>query len=163
MSPDAPDGRSPPDDGVEMSSEEVVSFLAASGDGVLSLSGDPPLSVPMSFAVASGGRPLFQSLAGPDSEKRGRLRDGLGASLVCHERTTPDDWASVVVTGDLVAVDQTHERQAAFAEQAAPVGMHVFGVEAADLDAQWYELDPSSATGRSGPDWEPSNTFGETG
>jgi nitroimidazol reductase NimA-like FMN-containing flavoprotein (pyridoxamine 5'-phosphate oxidase superfamily) len=162
MHPDAPDGRIPPDDGVEMSGEAVSSFLAASGDGVLSLAGDPPLSVPMSFAVASGGRPLFQSLTGPDSEKGDRLRDGLGASLVCFERTTPDDWASVVVTGDLAAVDRTHERQAAFAEQAAPVGMTAFGAEAANLDAQWYELEPSSTTGRAGPGWEPPNRFGET-
>lgn len=163
MSPDAPGGRTPPADGAEMSSEAVHSFLAASGDGVLSLSGDPPLSVPMSFAVGADDRLLFQNLAGPDSETAGRLRDGLGASLVCYERTTPDDWASVVVTGDLVAVDRTHERQAAFAEQAAPVGMTVFAAEAADLDAQWYELAPSSATGRAGPNWERPDTPEKTG
>jgi nitroimidazol reductase NimA-like FMN-containing flavoprotein (pyridoxamine 5'-phosphate oxidase superfamily) len=159
MTTDAPGGRTPPDDGVEMSDEAVLSFLAASGHGVLSLAGDPPQSLPMSFAVASGGRPLFQSLAGPDSAKADRLRDGVGASLVAYERTTPDDWASVVVTGDVVAVDGTAERQAAFAEQAETVGMSVFGVEAADLEAEWYELEVSSATGRSGTDWDEPNGF----
>jgi len=162
MTSDAADGRTSPDDGVEMSDDAALSFLAASGHGVLSLAGDPPQSIPMSFAVASGGRPLFQILTGPGSAKADRLRDGVGASLVAYERSTPDDWASVVVTGDLVTVDGTSERQAAFAEQAETVGMNVFGVDAADLEAEWYELRPSSTTGRSGADWSgPSSGFVE--
>lgn len=145
-----------------MTAERTLAFLADRGAGVLSLAGDPPCSLPMSFAVdASTGRLVFQFLSGPDSEKDDHLSDGVSASLVAFERSTPDDWASAVVVGDLVAVERTPERVAAFAEQAKSVGMTVFDADAGDLAGSWYELHPASVTGRCGPGWERANGFGD--
>jgi hypothetical protein len=146
-----------------MSPRAALAYLAESGAGVLSLAGDPPYSVPMSFAVDdSSGRLVFQSLSGPDSEKLEHLADGVGATLVAFEQSTPDDWVSAVVAGELVAVEWTSERAAAFASQARSVGLNVFDTEVSDLQGEWYELHPASVTGRCGPGWERANTFGET-
>lgn len=164
MSPDTADYTPASDDDVQMTTDDVWAFLADRGAGVLSLSGDPPYSLPMSFAVdGSSGRFVFQFLSAPDSAKEDRTADGMGASLVAYEWTTPDDWASAVVTGELVAVERTPERAAAFAGQATSVGLSVFDTPAGDLEGTWYELRPESVTGRSGTDWEAPNTFGETG
>lgn len=146
-----------------LSESAVLDFLANRGTGVLSLAGDPPYSLPMSFAVdESTGSLVVQFLSGPDASKDAYVGDGVGASLVTYEWSTPDDWASAVVTGELRAVDVTPERTAAFAEQANSVNLRAFGPDAAELDANWYELRPTSVTGRCGPDWTEGNTFGET-
>ena len=163
MSPDASDGLPAPSAGGQLTTEAVLAYLADTGAGVLSLAGDPPYSVPMSFAVDdASGRLVFQSLSGPDSGKDDRLADGVGATLVAFEQSTPDDWVSAVVAGELAAVEWTPERAGAFASQAKSVGLNAFGTEASDLQGQWYELRPTSLTGRCGPDWAQANTFGET-
>ena len=163
MSPDAFDGAASRGDGAQMTTEDVWAFLTDRGTGVLSLSGDPPYSLPMSFAVDSAvGTLVFQALSGPGAAKDDYLDDGAGASLVTFDWSTPDDWASAVVTGELSPVEGTPERTAAFARQADSVGLSAFGAQIEDLSATWYELKPSSVTGRSGPDWERANTFGET-
>ncbi|WP_177170744.1 pyridoxamine 5'-phosphate oxidase family protein [Halobacterium jilantaiense] len=146
-----------------MTRDEALAFLATQGAGVLSLTGDPPCSLPMSFAVdQSTDRVVVQVLSGPDSAKTEFLADGVGASLVAFERSTPDDWVSAVARGELVAVERTPERVAAFADHAKSVGMEVFDSDPRDLDGTWYELRPESVTGRCGPDWDEGNTFGET-
>lgn len=163
MSEDSSSDRSAAGDGVGMTRDEALAFLADQGAGVLSLTGDPPCSLPMSFAVeASTERFVVQVFTGPDSAKAEFLADGVGASLVAFERSTPDDWASAVATGELVAVERTPERVAAFADQAESVGMEVFDSDPRDLDGAWYELRPESVTGRCGPAWSDGNTFGET-
>jgi len=154
MCPDSTDDRAVPSDAGQMTTEAVLSYLADRGAGVLSLAGDPPYSVPMSFAVDdASGRLVFQSLSGPDSAKTARLADGVGATLVAFEQSTPDDWVSAVVEGELVPVEWTPERAAAFARQATSVGLTAFDAEAGDLRGEWYELRWTSVTGRCGPDW----------
>jgi nitroimidazol reductase NimA-like FMN-containing flavoprotein (pyridoxamine 5'-phosphate oxidase superfamily) len=155
--------QSPSTSGVEMTREATLAFLTARGTGVLSLAGDPPYSLPMSFAVDSSAETLvFQSLSGPDAEKDSYLENGVGASLVTFEWSSPDNWASAVVTGELSSVEGTPDQTAAFARQADSVGLSAFGVRMAELDAAWYELDPGAVTGRRGPEWTDGNTFGET-
>ncbi|MDL0121822.1 MULTISPECIES: pyridoxamine 5'-phosphate oxidase family protein [Halobacterium] len=158
MSSDAPDDQPPADAGVRMTTTQVVAYLRRAGDGVLSLAGAPPLSVPMSFGVTDGPRLVFQCLFGPDSEKGTRLSETDSASLVCYDRASPDDWASVVVTGEMAAVEHDAERQAAFAEHADTVSMNVFEEAAAELSVQWYELTPDSMSGRAGGHWTPPTT-----
>src|SRR6056297_2141164 len=152
MCPDSIDGLRAPSGGGQMTADAVLSYLADRGAGVLSLAGDPPYSVPMSFAVDdASGRLVFQLLSGSDSGKGDRLADGVGATLVAFEQSTPDDWVSAVVSGELVAVEWTAERAAAFASQATSVGLNAFDSEASDLQGDWYELRSTSVTGRCGP------------
>ena len=85
MCPDSTDGLRAPSDGGQMTADAVLSYLADRGAGVLSLAGDPPYSVPMSFAVDdSSGRLVFQSLSGPDHSPLGADQRSWARTVDCE-------------------------------------------------------------------------------
>jgi len=138
---------------VEMSDESVAAFLQSRGDGVLTLHGDTPTSLPVSFGFDSEtGRCLFQFLSHSDSEKWAELDDQTPATLVAYDVTDPDDWTSVVFDGVLEEVPvPCEEKREAYVDQATPIGMSVFDAAGADLDAAWFELRPTEVSGRQSP------------
>jgi len=136
---------------VRMSADEVAAFLESSGDGVLTLH-DGVHSFPVSFGYdRDTDRCVFQLLTAPESAKRG-LDAETPATLVAYAVDSPDDWSSVVVDGVLTEIPAPDaEQQRRYAEQATPIGMSVFDADPVVLDAAWYELRPTDATGRRSP------------
>jgi len=135
-----------------MSPAALDDFLETAGDGVLTLHADEPYSFPVSFGYdPATERCVLQLVSAPDSAKRAVLDDGTDATLVAYEWNAPDDWRSVVVSGALSRVPDDDAAHDVYAEQATPVGMSVFGAGAQNLDAEWYELDASSRSGRRSP------------
>ncbi len=137
---------------VQMTSDEVAEFLQSRGDGVLTIHTDEPQSYPVSFGYdVDAGRCVFQLVSTPESAKRD-LAAETPATFVAYEAPSPDDWTSVVVHGVLAQIptpdaDERHT----YAEQATAVGMSVFSADPTDIDAAWYELRPTDATGRQSP------------
>jgi nitroimidazol reductase NimA-like FMN-containing flavoprotein (pyridoxamine 5'-phosphate oxidase superfamily) len=138
---------------VEMCEESVAAFLQSHGDGVLTLHGDSPTSLPVSYGFdADTGRCIFQFLSHPASEKRAELDDQTPATLVAYDVTDPDDWTSVVFDGVLEAVPIPCEgKRETYVDQATPIGMSVFDAVESDLDAAWFELRPTEVSGRQSP------------
>lgn len=138
---------------VEMNEDAVGTFLQARGDGVLTLHGDSPTVLPVSFGFdADTGRCIFQFVSHSDSEKRDDLADQTPATLVAYDITGPDDWTSVVFEGVLEEVPiPSREKREAYVDQATPIAMSVFDATDPDLDATWFELRPTEISGRQSP------------
>jgi nitroimidazol reductase NimA-like FMN-containing flavoprotein (pyridoxamine 5'-phosphate oxidase superfamily) len=138
---------------VEMSDEAMTAFLQRVGDGVLTVTGESTRSFPVSFAYdAEAGAVVFQLFTAPGSAKRDALeRDGIPATLVAYDCPEPDDWTSVIVDGVLVQTTPGDVNQQQYAAQATPVGMSVFDTDPQDLRMEWYELQPTTVSGRQSP------------
>jgi nitroimidazol reductase NimA-like FMN-containing flavoprotein (pyridoxamine 5'-phosphate oxidase superfamily) len=137
---------------VEMSPATIAAFLVEHGDGVLSFAGDDAYSLPVSFGYErDAGRPVFQFLSAPGSAKTDYLRDGARATLVVYDWDSPDDWASVVVTGTLRRVEDPEAVSETYHEQATPVSLSVFDAPSDRLDVDWFALHPDERTGRHSP------------
>ncbi|MDY6819400.1 MAG: pyridoxamine 5'-phosphate oxidase family protein [Halobacteriales archaeon] len=142
--------------GVKMSDTEIAEFLVQRGHGVLSLGGDVPYAIPISFGYdVADHRCIFQFLFNPESKKRDYIDANDNVSLVSYEWTSPDDWRSVVIDGRLVHIDEgTPEALAAskiFAPYASTVALSVFNRPVTELDPEWYELEIDEMQGRQSP------------
>ncbi|MCG1003509.1 MULTISPECIES: pyridoxamine 5'-phosphate oxidase family protein [Halobacterium] len=135
-----------------MSDDAVSEYLQSAGDGVLTLHADDPRSIPVSFGYDDEtDRCVFQLLSAADGADT-HPREETPATLVAYDVDSPDDWASVVVDGVLARIPEPGpDEQRTYAEQATSVGMSVFDADPAVLDATWYELRPTDATGRQSP------------
>ncbi|NIC00502.1 pyridoxamine 5'-phosphate oxidase family protein [Halobacterium sp. R2-5] len=150
MSQSPPHTVSGPD--VQMSDDEIAAYLRSRGDGVLTLHVGDGQSFPVSFGYDSAAdRCVFQFLSTADSATRD-LDDETPATLVAYDIDSPDDWTSVVVDGRLVEIPGPGaDERRTYAEQATAIGMSVFDADPAELDAAWYELRPTDASGRQSP------------
>ncbi|MFC6871969.1 pyridoxamine 5'-phosphate oxidase family protein [Halobellus marinus] len=142
--------------GGAMSKPEIAAFLERQGHGVLSLGGEIPYSLPISFGYdVFENRCIFQLLFPTDSRKRDRLEDTTGVSLVSYEWNDIDDWRSVVITGALCQIDDESPAvmgaSEVFAEHASVAGLSGFNRPMEELDAEWYELDIEEMSGRHSP------------
>lgn len=140
--------------GVSMDEAGIGERLAAKGDGVLSFGGDPGYAIPVSFGYDAPNRRLvFQFVFPSDSRKRDYVDAPAEVSLVSYEWNGPDDWWSVIVTGDLTPVPDAEEAAAAavFAEFATPVSTTVFDRPLQELEPEWYQLDVAALDGRRSP------------
>jgi nitroimidazol reductase NimA-like FMN-containing flavoprotein (pyridoxamine 5'-phosphate oxidase superfamily) len=145
--------------GVVMTDEEIGSFLARRGHGVLSFGGDVPYGLPISFGYdVLNNRCIFQLLFDEDSKKAAYLDSSSAVNLVTYEWDSADEWQSVVIDGELSAIpdDSPEAVDAAevFAEFATVVGLSVFDRPVEDLKSGWYELDIQEMSGRKSPAME---------
>lgn len=142
--------------GVEMSPAEIDAFLDSRGHGVLSIGGEIPYAIPISYGYdADGDRFVFQFLWHDESEKREHLDASDRATLTVYRFDHPDKWRSVVATGRLEPIeDDTPAAVAAaevFAPHAATVSLAVFERPAEELEAGWCELRIEELSGRQSP------------
>jgi nitroimidazol reductase NimA-like FMN-containing flavoprotein (pyridoxamine 5'-phosphate oxidase superfamily) len=142
--------------GVEMSDEEVASFLARRGHGILSFGGEVPYGLPISFGYdVLNDRCVFQLLFGEDSKKATYLGESTAVNLAAYEWETVDKWRSAVVDGDLSAIPddspEAVDAAAVFAEFATVVGTSVFDRPLEELESDWYELSIRERSGRQSP------------
>jgi nitroimidazol reductase NimA-like FMN-containing flavoprotein (pyridoxamine 5'-phosphate oxidase superfamily) len=142
--------------GVEMSDEEIGSFLARRGHGVLSFGGDIPYGLPVSFGYdVVNERVIFQLLGAEDGKKAAYLDDSSAVNLVAYEWEGVDEWRSVVVDGELSAIPddspEAVDAAAVFADFATVVGAPVFDRPLSDIESNWYELSADESSGRQSP------------
>lgn len=91
---------------VRMQSEEIGTFLATRGSGVLGLPAEnAPYLLPMSYGYDGGDRLYFTYVRG-SAGRKGTLSDrASAASFLVHRATTPFQWQSVLLEGTIDAVD----------------------------------------------------------
>jgi nitroimidazol reductase NimA-like FMN-containing flavoprotein (pyridoxamine 5'-phosphate oxidase superfamily) len=144
------------DYGVEMTDEEIHSFLTRRGHGVLSFGGDRPYAVPISFGYdASENRCVLQLVNVEDSKKQRYLDESSTVHLAAYEWNSVDDWRSVLIDGHLSPIpsDTAGEIDAAdiFFEYADAVSLTIFDRPTAELEPEWYELRIEAMSGRKSP------------
>ncbi|GAB6860869.1 pyridoxamine 5'-phosphate oxidase family protein [Haloplanus litoreus] len=142
--------------GVEMSDEEIGSFLARRGHGVLSFGGEVPYGLPISFGYdVLNDRCVFQLLFPDDSKKGAYLDESAAVTLVAYEWESVDEWRSVIVDGELSPIPddspEAVDAAAVFAEFATVVGASVFDQPLEELDSNWYDLSIRASSGRKSP------------
>ncbi|MFC6873347.1 pyridoxamine 5'-phosphate oxidase family protein [Halobellus marinus] len=135
-----------------MSAEEMDAFLESEGYGTLAFSGEPPYAVPISYGYDADKRVLFMHMAAFDgSEKQSRLEESTAVSLVVSQYERPDKWRSVIVDGSVSRLSNEEIRDrdglSAFAESEM-ASVDIFTRDLANLDFDWYVLEPTSITGR---------------
>ncbi|MFC7068629.1 pyridoxamine 5'-phosphate oxidase family protein [Halobaculum lipolyticum] len=140
-------------DAVTMSDAERDEFLGDGGVGVLSFATDAdesgaPHSVPVSYGYDGVENAFYFRLAvGADSEKP-PLPDR-PVTFVTYD-DVDDVWHSVVAAGRLVPTDDDAVATAAL-EGLSRVGIPLvdaFGRPTAEVQFEFYRLDPDSLTGR---------------
>ncbi|WP_311172052.1 pyridoxamine 5'-phosphate oxidase family protein [Halobellus ordinarius] len=135
-----------------MSAEEIDAFLEREGYGTLAFSGEPPYAVPISYGYDADKRVLFMHMAAFDgSEKQSRLEESMAVSLVVSRYERPDKWRSVIVDGSVSRLSNEEIRDrdglSAFAESEM-ASVDIFTRDLANLDFDWYVLEPTSISGR---------------
>ncbi|QZX99191.1 pyridoxamine 5'-phosphate oxidase family protein [Halobaculum rubrum] len=138
---------------VTMDDAERDEFLGTGGVGVMSLASEngadePPHSVPVSYGYDGREETFYFRLAvGADSEKP-PLTDR-PVTFVTHD-TVDDRWHSVVASGRLESTsdsDVATESLAGLDRVGIPL-VDIFGRSTADVQFEFYRLDPDSLTGR---------------
>lgn len=134
--------------GNTMAADEIEDFLNEQGTGVLSLTNEGrAYGVPVAFAYdADDERAVLDLGFAPESKKRAFIDATEEVCLTVYDHDAPDDWTSVVLTGELAeleadAVDE--ETEAWFYEVAGDIE-----VDDSDLELQWYELAAGEVSGR---------------
>lgn len=147
--------------GEELTDEETLAFLESTGHGVLSLAQDDrAYGLPVSFGYDGGAdRFLLEFLNIGESKKQQFAAVDTEVTLTVYEFEDPERWESAIVTGTLHAVDAADipERSvASFVKQTDDGAEEVRWAGATDLDREWYEIRPTSITGRhrNGPRFE---------
>lgn len=92
--------------GIEMTAEEIDTFLRSQGFGILSLASDgEAYGIPISFGY-DGARLYFILLRpGSESKKEEFIRSTDTASFLVYDVADKHNWQSVIVTGRLEPVD----------------------------------------------------------
>jgi nitroimidazol reductase NimA-like FMN-containing flavoprotein (pyridoxamine 5'-phosphate oxidase superfamily) len=139
--------------GEEMNDDEALSLLEATGHGVLSLAqGGRAYGFPVSFGYDDEAeRLLLEFLNIGESKKQRFAAVDAEVTLTVYEFDHTDRWESAIVTGTLHSVDAADlpERSvASFAVRADDGAEEVRWAGAADLEREWYEIRPTSITGR---------------
>jgi nitroimidazol reductase NimA-like FMN-containing flavoprotein (pyridoxamine 5'-phosphate oxidase superfamily) len=127
--------------------------LAAKGHGVLALArDDEAYGVPVSYGYDEAeDRVVFQFLYDRESKKRQFVEAGGIVTLTVTEWTSPEEWRSVIVTGELQRVPdaEVSDRLAAvFFEQAEHAAPAARRSGRASLTREWYQLATDEVTGR---------------
>jgi nitroimidazol reductase NimA-like FMN-containing flavoprotein (pyridoxamine 5'-phosphate oxidase superfamily) len=144
--------------GVEMSAAEIASFLDSRGHGVLSIGGETPYAIPISYGYDEAAeRFVFQFLWHEQSAKREHLDESDRATLTVYRFDDPDSWRSVVASGRLAPIEEDTDAAVAaanvFAPHAATVSLTVFERPAEELVAGWCELRIEEISGRQSPSY----------
>ena len=135
-----------------MSDEQVDAFLRSEGFGILSFSGDPPYSIPMSYGYDATDRVLYLHMSSyGGSEKGSRLEDSDAVSLAVARYDRPDKWRSVLVDGTLTKLSDEEARDrdvvTAYADSKL-ASVDVFERDLSEISFDWYVLTPSEISGR---------------
>lgn len=142
--------------GIEMTETEVTTFLNRQGHGVLSLGGNGPYGIPLSFGYErEENRCVFQLFSAPDSRKQVSLAESAAVNLVSYEWNHVDDWRSVVIDGQLISLgaetDAAMEAADVFFEHGSVVGTEIFNRPLEELEGTWYELQIEKISGYKSP------------
>jgi hypothetical protein len=91
---------------VEMTAEEITSFVADHGTGVLALpAGEQPYAVPISYAFDAETDEFLVRLGHLDDSERDRyLEESTPARMVVYDQSGP---SSIIADGTLVEVDKS--------------------------------------------------------
>jgi hypothetical protein len=135
-----------------MSDEQIDAFLSSEGFGILSFSGEPPYSIPMSYGYDAENRVLYLHMSDYDgSEKQARLDISDSVSLVVSRYERPDKWRSVVVDGTLTRLSEEAARDrgvlTAYADSKL-ASVDVFERDLSEISFDWYVLTPAEISGR---------------
>ncbi|WIV68469.1 pyridoxamine 5'-phosphate oxidase family protein [Natrialbaceae archaeon AArc-T1-2] len=131
-----------------MAVDDVETFLNEQGTGVLCLARESrAYGIPIAFAYdADGERAILDLGFAPESRKREFVDATDEVCLTVYEHDAPDDWTSVVLSGELVALEEDEigeETESWFHEVAGDID-----VDASELELQWYELVAETVSGR---------------
>lgn len=145
-----------------MSDEQTMELLTSQGHGVLSLaSDDSAYGFPISFGYDDADdRFLFEFLSVGQSKKSAFVDATAEATLTVYDFEDQRTWESAIVTGTVEPVDAAalSERTVASVSRQSDDGAAGLQYEEADgLERQWYELRPTSVTGRYSTVDDPSN------
>jgi len=143
---------SPQETVTEMTDDEIETVLDTHGNGTLVFGGDGPYGVPMSYGYDPESDEIYVHLSSFDgSEKAKRLGTTDRVSLVVSAYERPDRWRSVVVDGTITRLsrDAAHERDVprTFAD-ADLASVNVFDRPVAEVDFEWYAIEPETINGR---------------
>lgn len=134
--------------GNTLATEAVSEFLNEQGTGVLSLTNDGrAYGIPVAFAYdADDERAVLDLGFAPESKKREFIEATEEVCLTVYEHDAPDDWTSVVLTGELEELEDeevSEDTEAWFASVAGDID-----VDEANLELQWYAVDAEELSGR---------------
>ena len=134
--------------GNAMAAEAAEQFLNEQGTGVLSLTNEGrAYGIPVAFAYDTDDERVILDLGfAPDSKKREFIEATEEVCLTVYEHDAPDDWTSVVVTGEFEELEDeevSEDTEAWFTSVAGDID-----VDKANLELQWYALDAEELSGR---------------
>lgn len=139
---------------VEMTTEEIDTYLEEAGLGILAFAGDPPYAIPMSFGYDAERRELYLQLGTfAESEKQRRMQESTSVSLVVDDYERPDRWRSVIVDGTITKLAESErddrDAVATFAKSKL-ASVDVFSMDPGEVSFSWYVLEPTAFSGRKG-------------
>ncbi|WP_254523067.1 pyridoxamine 5'-phosphate oxidase family protein [Natrinema caseinilyticum] len=136
---------------LQMTDDEIGEFLGRGGTGVISFapeSGDPPVSIPVSYGFNEDEQLFYYQLSFPRDSRKGELVDKPVSFVVFDE--IDDKWQSVIASGTLDDLEDTPY------ESATIQGMWAIQIPRVDIferpreevTFRFYYLDPDTLTGR---------------
>lgn len=137
--------------GKRMSHSEIVAFLNDQATGVLSLTNDgAAYGIPIAFAYDDeNDRAIFDLGFAPGSKKRAFIDATAEVCLTLYEWNDHDDWQSVLLSGQLVSLDDSD------VDEGIEAWFHTVAkdidVDDGSLELQWYELRAEELSGRHAP------------
>lgn len=137
-------------DAMRMSREKLDAFLREHGVGVLSLAREnDSYAFPLSYGYDADTELLCLMLAyAPESRKRRWVEATETATFVVHEIDDDMESRSVVVTGELVEIDDEKDCYDAFSDNAQFTVLHESGTYIEDTEFVLYRLEIETAEGR---------------
>lgn len=138
-----------------MTGDEIDRFLRVHGTGTLSLAReDRAYGVPISFGYDGDACYFVFLTLGPDSKKAAFADATAEATLTVVETSGRFDWASVIVTGQIVelADDEWDAARDAIADNAWHPSL--FREASPQGDVAGYRLDPAHVSGQKGSEFE---------
>ena len=134
--------------GNTLAPEAAEEFLNEQGTGVLSLTNEGrAYGIPVAFAYdADDERAILDLGFAAESKKREFIEATEEVCLTVYEHDAPDDWTSVVATGELEELEDdevSEDTEAWFYTVAGDID-----VDEANLELQWYALNAEELSGR---------------
>jgi nitroimidazol reductase NimA-like FMN-containing flavoprotein (pyridoxamine 5'-phosphate oxidase superfamily) len=143
----------------ELSRDEIDEVLIRNGVGVLSMvDGEQPYGIPMSFGYDGESLTFaMQFGTGYGGRKTQSVQSNNNVSLTVYEKVeradpdAPDEWRSVIISGELTEVEEAN-RDEAFAALAANADfapdLTVWGIPFDEVELTLQTLEPEDITGR---------------